>query len=57
MEANSDARSSNAEITPAEEVADVYITAWRAALTQEGRYLWPKPVFEGVETGVQLLHQ
>eukprot|EP01054_Gregarina_sp_Poly1_P004819 Gregarina_sp_Poly_1__4818@NODE_2569_length_1971_cov_71_073004_g1003_i2_p2_GENE_NODE_2569_length_1971_cov_71_073004_g1003_i2NODE_2569_length_1971_cov_71_073004_g1003_i2_p2_ORF_typecomplete_len210_score31_43_NODE_2569_length_1971_cov_71_073004_g1003_i2322951 len=40
-----------------EELAEIYVLAWRAALTQEGRFLAPRPVFEGVTTGVDLLKE
>eukprot|EP01056_Protomagalhaensia_sp_Gyna25_P002565 Protomagalhaensia_sp_Gyna_25__2564@NODE_2456_length_1075_cov_3_886100_g2036_i0_p2_GENE_NODE_2456_length_1075_cov_3_886100_g2036_i0NODE_2456_length_1075_cov_3_886100_g2036_i0_p2_ORF_typecomplete_len128_score34_23ELH/PF02323_15/0_088_NODE_2456_length_1075_cov_3_886100_g2036_i06791062 len=40
-----------------EEVADIYIVAWRAALTQEGRFLAPRRVFEGISTGLDLIKE
>eukprot|EP01057_Protomagalhaensia_wolfi_P001819 Protomagalhaensia_wolfi_Nauph_80__1818@NODE_2133_length_1203_cov_172_954467_g1669_i0_p1_GENE_NODE_2133_length_1203_cov_172_954467_g1669_i0NODE_2133_length_1203_cov_172_954467_g1669_i0_p1_ORF_typecomplete_len288_score77_97IMUP/PF15761_5/0_24IMUP/PF15761_5/4_2e03_NODE_2133_length_1203_cov_172_954467_g1669_i056919 len=40
-----------------EEIADIYIVAWRAALTQQGRFLAPRKVFEGIATGLDLVKE
>eukprot|EP01053_Blabericola_migrator_P010418 Blabericola_migrator_1__10417@NODE_588_length_7453_cov_88_141348_g435_i0_p4_GENE_NODE_588_length_7453_cov_88_141348_g435_i0NODE_588_length_7453_cov_88_141348_g435_i0_p4_ORF_typecomplete_len124_score24_05ELH/PF02323_15/0_3_NODE_588_length_7453_cov_88_141348_g435_i012361607 len=40
-----------------EEIAAIYMVGWKGALTQEGRFLAPRRVFEGITTGLDLIKE